>query len=264
MANGNGKLYNPYAPITIVPLFPEGGGTSVGQSVRLQLEAGDSLECGVVKGNYELIANDELADAQTEIAQLLAPKGGYTESKLYFDGKHFARTLRFPASTRNIVGKAVAFGTVAWNSYDGTRAAGIETFAEILACSNGMTSMKYFTRHIFRHVNTDGWKIAINKAFTELQERSRGDYDLFCERLDRSMTEKVTYETLASFREKGKLILPAATSWVGLFDQFFSAPEQTSYELVNAATSVLWHAESFSSLAVNSRVVDLILSLNFN
>lgn len=256
---------NPYDPIEVAELYAKDGMQSTGYSVRFQdLEEEDPAkrwtECGIVSKNYLLVSNSDLRDVQDSLV------GGssmpFEESKVFFDKRHFMRTLTTKNLQQDIrVGDPVAFGIGVYNSYDGTRAASVFSFINHLRCSNGMVSTKHLTTYRFKHTQGKAdWSQETESAFKLLLSSPEQQFTEFTNRLVQLTQKKLGFSALTELRE-GSLSNLNLSSWGDVMDRYLKGQDWTGMGFLDSLTGRSWHSESWSGIQQVPLFVDTMLSL---
>jgi hypothetical protein len=216
---------------------------------------------GTVGRNYLLVDNREVVDVAEHIIQ--ESPFAQTPRKVFFDGKRFVYSLVFPnQEIEGPRGDDVTFGLQFRNSYNGSMKFRAELYAERLVCENGMTSKDHFAQHTFKHtVGNEGWDEEVEEAMSVLHS-APDRLDHFVSDLYALNDTTVTNTDLMELRSGSDGLGNLPVSRFGevydaLIDQGAGARECTAYDVLNAATNVLWHRDrSVKDLEYNEGVVD--------
>jgi len=215
---------------------------------------------GEVGKNYLLVKNEEAVQVVHDIIE--RSPFGHQPQKVFFDGKRFVYNTVFP--NQYVEGPRendVTLGLQVRNSYNGSMRFQASLFAQRVICENGMTSTTHFSSHRFQHrQGNDGWKEDIERALFVL-EGANDQLANFVGRLYDLNRMDITHEDLASLRRQdtGLGALPNSR-FTEVYDRLVTdeAPQHPSgYDVLNAATNVLWHRDkSVTDLDYNTSVVD--------
>jgi len=218
---------------------------------------------GQVGKNYLLVTNEEAVRVVHDIIE--RSPFAHTPSKVFFDGKRFVYNTVFP--DQRIEGpdeSDITLGLQVRNSYNGSMRFQASLYAERLICSNGMTSTTHFSSHQFQHrQNNRGWTQDVEDALAVL-EQANDQLTNFVGHLYTLSRMDITHEDLASLRRQddGLGALPN-TRFAEVYDRLITdeAPQHPSgYDVLNAATNVLWHRDkSVTDLDYNQEVVDQLV-----
>jgi hypothetical protein len=252
---------NAFAEIEVTPLFSRDGMQSRGKSVRITGEKGWD-EVGVVSSNYLLVHNSKVKDVVDQIA-IRSRIGDWKPRKTWFDGRRFVYALTSDSITAEVApGDIVRFGLIGYNSYDGSRALTIGTYAEHLVCANGMTSDLFFARFTFRHQQGNvNWHEETERAFLAVMPGSRARLTRFASTLLKLKQRELTMPDLQSIREK-HLAEINVSGWGRIMDQYLSHEAHTAFGLLDACTSTFWHnpKQANADFRNNSYATDGMLS----
>jgi len=215
---------------------------------------------GDVSESYLLVDNREVA----RVAQRIIEESPFASAprKVFFDGTRFVYSLVFPSQDiEGPRGDDVTFGLQFRNSYNGSMKFRAELYAERLVCENGMTSKDHFAQHTFRHtLGNERWDEEVEEAMSILHTApDRLDHfvsDLYA--LEDTSVDNADLMELRS--DSGGLgTLPVSRFgevYDALIDQGAATRDCTAYDVLNAATSVLWHRNrSVKDLEYNEGVV---------
>jgi hypothetical protein len=215
---------------------------------------------GNVGRNYLLVDNREVV----EVAQRIIEASPFAQAprKVFFDGKRFVYSLIFPSQDiEGPRGDDVTFGLQFRNSYNGSMKFRAELYAERLVCENGMTSKDHFAQHTFRHtLGNERWDEEVEEAMSVL--RTAPDrLDHFVSDLYALENTEITNEDVMSLRSGSNGLGKLPVSRFGeVYDQLIEETEArraTAYDVLNAATNVLWHRDrSVKDLEYNEGVVN--------
>jgi hypothetical protein len=255
MTNGEVNM-EPFAEIEVTPLYSRDGMRSAGKSVRIaDAESGAGWsEIGVVSPNYMLVHNARVKEVVDQIADR-SKVGDWHQRKLFFDGRRFVYSL----TSRNLIaeitpGDVVAFGLIAYNSYDGSRALSVGAYAEHLVCTNGMTSETYFARFVFRHHRRNlSWDEQTEQAFLAVMSGSRTKLTRFATLLRNLRAREMSVPELRVIRGEHLKELGVG-AWGKVVDRFLKDESQNAMGLLDACTAVFWHnpKQSYSDYLNNS------------
>ncbi len=251
---------NPFAEIEVTPLFSRDGMQSQGKSVRIADEesAAGWKELGVVSPNYLLVHNSRVKEVVDQIAER-SRIGSWTGRKLFFDGKRFIYSVVSETIQAEVIpGDLVAFGLIAYNSYDGSRALSVGAYAEHLVCSNGMTSETYFARFIFRHHRGNmSWDEETEKAFLAVMSGSRAKLTRFAGTLKKLHGKNLQLDDLKLIRREYLKQLNVS-SWGRVLDRYLLHERHSAFGLLDACTRIFWHdeKESYTDYLNNSYATD--------
>ena len=258
---------NPYAEIRKVPLDYQGIQSS---AYAVQLDKGIDKgfkEVGVVGPSYMLIPNQEVKDAADYIAE--TSKISLKEDKTFFNGKVYMHSL----ISDHVVGEVdkgddVALGIQFWNSYDGSRSFGFSMMLYRLLCTNGMMSKHAFGTYKFKHLpDNEKWEEDIQKVVNNINNVQRGAYtgiESIIERFKALHDTKVNTDMLGIIRHGHLQDIPVSL-WGNIVDRFTNAEHyqnHNGWNLLNAATDILWHKEkpTVASYDQNAQIVDGLCS----
>tara|TARA_R100000458_G_scaffold59681_1_gene71121 strand:- start:1928 stop:2704 length:777 start_codon:yes stop_codon:yes gene_type:complete len=247
---------NPYSPIRKVPLDFEGISSSA-YGVQIQKEDGWK-EAGVVGANYMLLPNEDVRDAAEQVSKEC--NIDFTHNKTFFNGKNFIYSMKSNHVAGTIKkGDDVALGLQFWNSYDGSRSFGFSMMLYRLACTNGMMSKNYFNTYRFKHEpNSENWEENLEQVVENINTLSHGSdrLDTFISNL-RKLTElDVTMDRLGDLRHNHLNELPVGL-WGQIVDRFTvtNKEDHSGWDLLNAATDILWHKENPTVASYNQNQV---------
>jgi hypothetical protein len=255
---------NAFAEIQVTPLFSRDGMQSQGKSVRIADEEAKTgwSEIGLVSQNYLLVHNSKVKSVVDEIAERTLITD-WKQRKLFFDGRRFVYALSTDTLSQEVaVGDVVRFGLIAYNSYDGSRALSVGTYAEHLVCSNGMTSESFFSRFTFRHHQGNiNWDEQTEAAFATLLPSSRAKLGMFASTLQKLSRRDLTINDLSILRAN-YLKEFGAGLWGKVVDKYLHDGKYTAFGLLDACTGVFWHneKENFSDYRNNSYATDGLLA----
>ena len=265
---------NPYLPIRKVPLDYEGISSSAYsvQTERPPKPTKDGMsmtipewkEAGVVGHSYLLIPNQEVKDLVDQLTT--ATPWQWNVVREFFDGKRYVYTLATKDLAHEVaVGDSIGLGINAWNSYDGSVSFHLRFMAYRLICLNGMTSNDAFFQYRFKHdKSSEGYAEEIDKA-GKLFDNADTRLSNFCQR-SKNLLKPMPIKELMDIRMNYLRDLPVGT-WGKVADKLFTdkLKERESHfkawDLMNAATSVLWHNEkpTVSDYKHNQYCVDNLL-----
>ena len=264
---------NPYLPIRKVPLDFEGISSSAFsvQTERPPKVSKDGMsmtipewkETGVVGHSYLLIPNQEVKDLVDQLTT--STPWQWNVVREFFDGKRYVYTLATKDLTHEVeVGDSIGLGINAWNSYDGSVSFHLRFMAYRLICLNGMTSYDAFFQYRFKHdKSSEGYAEEIDKA-SKLFDNADTRLSTFCER-SKKLLSPMPIKELQDIRNNYLHDLPTSI-WGKVVDKLFLDKSKTptnykAWDLMNAATSVLWHNEkpTVSDYKHNQYCVDNLL-----
>ena len=264
---------NPYLPIRKVPLDYEGISSSAYsvQTERPPKPTKDGMsmtipewkEAGVVGHSYLLIPNQEVKDLVDQLTT--ATPWQWNVVREFFDGKRYVYTLATTDVNHEVdVDDFVGLGLNAWNSYDGSVSFHLRFMAYRLICLNGMTSSDAFFQFRFKHdKSSEGYAEEVDQA-KSLFDKADNDLNNFCSR-SKNLLRPMPIKELQDIRNNYLQDLPTGT-WGKVVDKLFLDKSKTptnykAWDLMNAATSVLWHNEkpTVSDYKHNQYCVDNLL-----
>jgi hypothetical protein len=225
---------------------------------------------GNVSKNYLLVPNEEAVETAHDIIQ--ASGLAHTPQKIFFDGKRFVYNTIFPElSAEGPLGDEMTVGLQVRNSYNGSMRFQAQLYAERLVCSNGMVSQKHFASHQFAHTKQNsGWTDEMEEAMSVL-DQARPTLESFVEATQHLAQTTVDERELMALRAEDRGLGALPVSRFGeVFDQLTEETRSaeaesgflgaTGYDVLNAATNVLWHRnKSVTDLDYNEAVVDQLL-----
>lgn len=220
--------------------------------------------CGQVGPNYLLVDNREVVEVAEEIVR--ASPFAQQPRKVFFDGKRLIYSTVLPQeSVEGPRGDELTVGLQFRNSYNGSMRFRASLYVERLICNNGMTSTEHFASHTFRHtVGNEGWQGEVEEAMSVL--RSAPDrLDHFVSDLYALEDTGVDNADLMELRSDSGGLGNLPVSRFGevydaLIDQGAATRQCTAYDVLNAATNVLWHRDrSVKDLEYNEGVVGQLL-----
>lgn len=234
----------PYAPIEKRRLQTADGMDSAGYTVRIADPDEESgwRECGVVSGDYLLIPNARVRDLAGEIAY----RSGlpFEEDRTFFDGKRYflgltakeAQTVEVKPG--DVLGLSLGF----WNSYDGSRAFSAGVYLTRLVCSNGMVAKSLFKEVRFRHgPGASEWESEVERTLGALRH-AEGGIARFAMAARSLASMRMSSSRLREIRRDVLPNMPV-TLWGKVVDRYLLEEELSGWGLLNAATSVTWHAD---------------------
>jgi hypothetical protein len=228
---------------------------------------------GQVSPSYLLIDNREVVALAHEIIE---ETPAHRPRKVFFDGKRFVYNTVFPGqSVEGPLGDDVTFGLQFRNSYNGSMRFQASLYAERLVCKNGMISKTHFGQHRFKHVKGNGgWREDVEQAL-EVVHSAPDHLGDFVERLYQLEQTPIDEKALMHLRREGRGLgeLPKSR-FTEVFDTLIDevplghdndrmSPDTiaTGYDVLNAATNVLWHRDkSVTDLGYNQGVVDQLVA----
>jgi len=226
---------------------------------------------GEVGRDYLLVTNEEAVSTVHDIIQTAGL--AHQPRKVFFDGKRLVYNTVFPElSAEGPRGDDMTVGVQLRNSYNGSMRFQASLYAERLVCSNGMVSQKHFASHQFTHTKQNsGWDREMEEALSVL-DQARPTLEMFIEATQQLEYVDVSEQDLMHLRSEDRGLGELPVSRFGeVFDQLTeetrSAEAQsgflgvTGYDVLNAATNVLWHRDrSVTDLDYNEAVVDQLLA----
>jgi len=225
---------------------------------------------GKVSKNYLLVPNEEAVETAHDI---IAASGlAHQPRKVFFDGKRFVYNTVFPElSAEGPRGDDMTIGLQVRNSYNGSMRFQASLYAERIVCANGMVSQKHFASHQFTHTKQNsGWTEEMEEAL-DVFDQAQPTLESFIEATQQLEYVDVSEQDLMHLRSDDQGLGELPVSRFGeVFDQLTeeaqSAEAQngfvgvTGYDVLNAATNVLWHRnKSVTDLDYNEAVVDQLL-----
>lgn len=158
------NFIDPFAPVTIVPLYTADGSQSSRNAVMIDNQ-GEQEEVGIVSDSYQLVPNSVVHEIATDV--LTRTEMLFEENSLLFDGKRFRQRWVIPdLAIQPVPGDIVNVAMDVINSYDGSTQFGVLFNAQRLVCSNGMMLDFLLGGFRFRHFGHDGF-------INELQEAAQ-------------------------------------------------------------------------------------------
>ena len=235
----------PYNPIRKVPLDYQGIESKAFAVQTEEVKDGmpEYTEVGVVRKDYLLIPNLEVK----ELVNSLVEKTGWEWEiqREWTDRKRYVYTLMAKDKTKTLdVGDTIGLGLNAWNSYDGSVSFHLRFMAYRLICLNGMTSNDAFFQFRFKHdKSSEDYAEEIDKA-AKLFDHADTKLANFCER-SKNLLRPMPIKELQDIRNNYVRDLPTSV-WGKVVDKLFSDKAKTpttykAWDVMNAATSVLWH-----------------------
>lgn len=215
---------------------------------------------GNVSQEYMVVDNREVVETAERIVQ--ESPFAKTPRKIFFDGKRFVYSFVFPnQDIEGPRGESITFGLQFRNSYNGSMAFRGELYAERQVCVNGMVSTEHFADHTFKHTHgNEGWQEELEEAMSVLHTAP--------DRLEHFVSDLYALED-TSIESEDLMYLRHGDSGLGnlpvsrfgeVYDELVDETNMTQasgYDLLNAATSVLWHRDrSVTDLEYNQEVVD--------
>ena len=251
---------NPYSDIRKVPLDYNGIQSS---AFSVQMDKGDKWkEVGVVGNSYMLLPNQEVKDAADQVVQECDLE--FTHDKTFFNGKNYMYSLKSDHIAGTIkAGDDVALGVQFWNSYDGSRSFGFSMMLYRLLCTNGMMSKKHFNVYRFKHEpKSDNWDESIEQVIKNINSVAAcgsNGVDSMIHNLKNLSEIYINMDVLGDIRHKYIADIPVGL-WGQIIDRFTKTnnEEHSGWDLLNAATDILWHKEkpTVASYEHNGVIVD--------
>jgi len=224
---------------------------------------------GKVSKDYLLVPNEEAAEAAHDI--IAASRLAHQPRKIFFDGKRFVYNTVFPElKARGPRGDEMTIGLQVRNSYNGSMRFQASLYAERLVCANGMVSQKHFASHQFTHTKQNsGWDREMEDALDVL-DQAQPTLVNFIEATQQLERVNVTEDELMMLRNQDRGLGELPVSRFGeVFDQLIEDTPRdagatghgmSGYDVLNAATNVLWHRDkSTADLDYNEAVVNQLL-----
>ena len=271
---------NPYLPIRKVPLDYNGISSSAfavqmqhpnekiadNDQVRVngfgELLDADWKEAGVVGNSYLLVDNDSVRKAANQVAEEC--NFTFIHDKTFFNGRSYAYSMK----SDHVCGEVkqnddVALGMQFWNSYDGSKAFGFAMMLYRLVCTNGMMSKDHFNTYRFKHQpSNENWEESLEQVVTNINNLSDGSTNIneFMRNLRSLNNLNVTTNELGRLRHNHLNDVPVQL-WGNIVDRYTDPRNEiphNGWELLNAATDLLWHKEkpTVSSYGQNAAIVD--------
>lgn len=219
---------------------------------------------GNVSQSYMLVDNREVL----EVAERIIQESPFAQHprKVFFDGKRFVYSVVFPNHTvEGPQGDDVTFGLQFRNSYNGSMKFRAELYAERVVCENGMTSKDHFAQHTFKHtIGNERWDQEVEEAMSVLRSAPERLEHFVSDLMmldDTTITNRDLMELRSDTGGLGNLpVSRFGEVYDALIDQGAAARECTGYDVLNAATRVLWHRDrSTKDLEYNEGVVSQLL-----
>jgi len=227
---------------------------------------------GKVSKDYLLVPNEEAVGTAHDI---IAASGlAHTPRKVFFDGKRFVYNTVFPElSAEGPRGDEMTIGFQVRNSYNGSMRFQASLYAERLVCANGMVSQKHFASHQFTHTKQNsGWTDEMEEALDVL-DQARPTLESFIEATQKLEHTTITEQDLMQLRSEDRGLGELPVSRFGeVFDRLTkevadfnthtnpATLNMSGYDVLNAATNVLWHRnKSVTDLDYNEAVVNQLL-----
>lgn len=224
---------------------------------------------GKVSKDYLLVPNEEAVETAHDI---IAASGlAHRPRKIFFDGKRFVYNTVFPElSAEGPRGDEMTIGLQVRNSYNGSMRFQASLYAERLVCANGMVSQKHFASHQFTHTKQNsGWTEEMEDALDVLGQ-AQPTLENFIEATQQLEQVNITENELMVLRNQDRGLGTLPVSRFGeVFDQLIedtpsdagvSGHGMSGYDVLNAATNVLWHRDkSVTDLDYNEAVVNQLL-----
>jgi hypothetical protein len=217
-----------------------------------------------VSAEYMTVSNAEAVDLVHD--EVLAESPFTVEpTKIYFDGKRFVYNMRFPhQDIEGPRGDIHTVGLQVRNSYNGAMRFQASLFAERLVCENGMTSTDHFSSHSFEHrTGNEEWEQELEQALSVLQH-APDQLERFVSGLYELEQLNITSAEMQQLRSHSTGLGELPVSRFGeVYDSLIGetqVTQPTGYDLMNAATRVLWHRDkSARDLHYNESVVEQLM-----
>ena len=219
-------------------------------------------EVGVVSDRYLLIDNKNAVDLIHTIKE--ASIFDFEEDKIFWNGKQFMYSMVAKDTKSEVsIGDDVALGMMIWNSYDGSTALQFKLYVQRLVCLNGMVSNDIFKSYKFKHDSaSENYQDEIMEAASMVND-SPVQLRYFINSLRKLNEDNLNYEKLAEIRHEYIPKLPVSL-FGNIVDKLLSYRPNgkiLTYDLLNAATNVLWHKpkQTKSDFDHNTYIVDSLI-----
>lgn len=251
MSKRNQNFNDPFASVTMVPLYTANGEQSSRNAVILD-NNGQQEEVGIVSDSYQLVPNAVVHDIANDV--LTRTDMAFEEDSLIFDGKKFRQRWVLPDLIMEPApGDIVNVAMDATNSYDGSTQFGISFNARRLVCSNGMIVDFMLGGFRFKHFNHDSFMIELQEAAQVIQNLA-GRLEPVTNRIQKLIEAKIDRESIQ--RAFADLKLPMRLQ----AEVFMAIEGDTAWDLYNAHTHILTRQETHRADNLNRQVSRYMLA----
>ena len=218
-----------------------------------------------ISENYLLVSNADVKDIGYQLANENNIDIDHDKERTVFNGKQFKLFLPLKNHLEREIapGDTIRTGLMFQNSYDMSTTFGFSLYLERLICSNGMTGIRSFPFHKFRHThNSADWMDEIMRTSSGLQATSNFNevFDTLCTMI----TKPANIDWMQKNYNKLMKDIPSNLA-DPIIRNFYKKGDNTLWGLMNAGTDIMWHKKTgnvMASLKHNSSFVNNMLALS--